>query len=119
MWTPCSHAGWMEAAATRFARDHWRRLGMRTEGDLRAMTVAQYRRRLGCRVAYCVARHRTQRVFMVGLSRREVEALRARDRAEARAAAPPRQLAPGVPPHIGDVMQGAVMRADGAPRPGA
>ena len=92
---------------------------MRTEGDLRAMTVAQYRRRLGCRVAYCVTWHRLARVFMVGLPRWEVEALRARDRAAAAVAAPPRQLAPGVPPHIGDVMQGAVMRADGAPRPGA
>jgi hypothetical protein len=107
------------AAATHFAREHWRRLGMRTEGDLRAMTVAQYRRRLGCRVAYCVTWHRLARVFMVGLPRWEVEALRARDRAAAAVAAPPRQLAPGVPPRIGDVMQGAVMRADGAPRPGA
>ena len=56
---------------------------------------------------------------MVGLPRWEVEALRARDRAAAAVAAPPRQLAPGVPPRIGDVMQGAAMRADGAPRPGA
>ena len=80
---------------------------------------SQYRRRLGCRVAYCVTWHRLARVFMVGLPRREVEALRARDRAAAAVAAPPRQLAPGVPPRIGDVMQGAVMRADGAPRPGA
>ena len=83
------------------------------------MTIAQYRRRLGMVVAECTVAYREARMFMVGLPRREVEALRARDRAEALARAPPRQLAPGVPPHIGDVMQGAVMRADGAPRPGA
>ena len=92
---------------------------MRSEADLRAMTIAQYRRRLGMRVADCTVAHRLERLFMVGLPRHAVEALRRRDQQEALARAPPRQPAPGVPPHIGDVMQGAVMRADGAPRPGA
>ena len=82
---------------------------MRTEADLRAMTIAQYRRRLGMVVAECTVAYREARMFMVGQPRREIEALRARDRSGARAEpealarAPPRRLAPGVPPHIRDV----------------
>ena len=74
----------MAAAATHFAHTHWRTLGMRTEADLRAITIARYRRRLGVRVAQCVAQHRIARAMYVGLSRETIEGLRARDRDEAR-----------------------------------
>ena len=117
-WSPDVDA-LLAAAATHFAHRHWRALGMRTEADLRAIIIARYRRRLGVRVAQCVAQHRIARTMYVGLSRETVEGLRARDRDDARRHAPPAILAPGARPHIADVMAGAGGRDDGHPVRGA
>ena len=109
----------LRAAAEHYATTHWRRLGMRSMEDLRAITIARYRRRLGMRAVQCMARHRLERVHMVGLSRASIESLRARDRREATHHRPPAALAPGAQPHVADVMQGGRPRADGIPRFGA
>ena len=109
--SPEVHSLCTEAVEVGAHRD-WRALGCRSESEARSFLAARFRRTWGVVAARAAARLRLSRIRYVGLSRRQVEALRKQPRPAA-VGRDPADVRLGGGVHAYDAVQGAMLREDG------